>query len=625
VTREKWEVVKDLFQRVQARQAGKRTALLAELCGSDAELRVEVESLLHNFEQAGEFMKIPAVGDAVAARPAADATMEGLRIGQYVLIRLIGQGGMGAIYLASRADEEFRKRVAVKLVQPGLNNEEILRRFRTERQTLAVLDHPNIVKLIDSGTTGDGVPYLVMDYVEGQPIDIYCRRRNLTVNERLELFRIVCSAVHYAHQNLIVHRDLKPSNILVTAAGAPKLLDFGIAKLLKPEMYAWNFDLTRTGLRLMTPRYASPEQIRGEPITTATDVYSLGVILYELLTGRYPYHLKTENDSEIEQAVCLIEPEKPSTAAGRRDGLPVAEPSTETMEAAEMPHVSHDRNPEKLRKRLIGDLDMILLTALRKEPQRRYASVEQFSEDIRRHLAGLPVIARKDTLGYRTAKFVARHKWGVAAASALILMMLVGAAGTSWEAHQALVEKTRAERRFNDVRKLATALLFDLDPALRNLTGSTQARKLVVERVLASLSSLAREAGNDPALQRELAAAFQRAGEIQWARFYSNLGDLSGAMASQRAALSSRQALLTARPADPAARSDVGWSYWEIGDLMAANNDTTKALDMYKKSLAVWRRLAVEQPDDDETGKALALPSHSCRQKSIVRASSAIK
>jgi serine/threonine protein kinase len=333
---------------------------------------------------------------------------------------------MAAVFLASRADDEYRKKVAVKLVQPALDSRDLLTRFRNERQTLASLDHPNIVKLLDGGSTPEGLPFLVMDYVEGSPIDEYCDQHKLSVDARLHLFGKVCDAVRYAHQKLVVHRDLKPSNILVVADGTPKLLDFGIAKVLNPEPSAQGFLVTQTGTRCMTPAYASPEQMRGNAVTPATDIYSLGVVLYELLSGHRPYRLTQHTPAEIERAICEQEPETPSMVISRvesdtsSDGRPV----TKTPELVSQTREGH---PDKLRRRLRGDLDNIVLKALQKVPQRRYDSVEEFSQDIGRHLQHLPVKARRSTLLYRASKFVQRHKIEVSAA---VIVLLTGVCTT---------------------------------------------------------------------------------------------------------------------------------------------------------------------------------------------------
>ena len=433
---------------------------------------------------------------------------------------------MGAVYLAARADDEYRKEVAIKLVRRGLDTEDILRRFRNERQILAQLDHPNIARLIDGGTTDDGLPYFVMEYVNGVPINAYCDANALSTTERLKLFRKVCEAITYAHQNLVIHRDLKPSNILVTHEGEPKLLDFGIAKLLSTGDEL--FTQTIPALRVMTPEYASPEQVKGDKIMTTSDVYSLGVLLYELLTGQRPYRLKTRTPEEIARAITEQEPERPSTAVAKGAG----------NSKTQIP------NPKLLR----GDLDNIVLMAMRKEPARRYTSVGQFSEDIRRHLEQLPVRARKDTLRYRSEKFIRRHKVGVAAAALIALSLVGGIVATFWEARRATQQRDRAERRFADVRKLSNALLFDIAPKIERLEGSTEARKSLVQRALEYLDSLANESAENASLQGELAAAYEKVGELQGAPRKANLNDFSGAIASYEKARDIRKRLLEKHP-----------------------------------------------------------------------------
>jgi tetratricopeptide (TPR) repeat protein/tRNA A-37 threonylcarbamoyl transferase component Bud32 len=408
--------------------------------------------------------------------------------------------------------------VAVKIIRGGFDSEAGVRRFRRERQILARLQHPNIATLHDGGATEEGQPYLVMELVQGQPLDAYCTSRGLGVRERLALFRTVCSAVHYAHQNLVVHRDLKPGNILVTPDGVPKLLDFGISKLVSPDEEAERVP-TATLLPALTPEYASPEQVRGEPVATTSDVYALGVVLYELLADRRPYELPTRTREELLRVVCGTEPERPSTAARR---MPEG-------------HVA----PSDLR----GDLDTIVLKCLRKEPERRYASAQELSEDVRRYLESLPVRARPDTLGYRTSKFAGRHRFGIAAATLLVLTLAGGIAATLRQARIAEANRERAERRFNDVRKLAGSLMFDLHDEIESLPGSTRARQHIVLKAQEYLDSLAREAHGDADLQRELAAAYERLGDVQGGGLASNLGDTKGALASYRKAVSIREAL----------------------------------------------------------------------------------
>jgi len=443
---EHWSRIEALFQAALQRPTKERSAFLREACKQEPELLVELESLLASHEQAGDFLDEPVLVSAEAVAPTEPAeSLAGRRIGAYQMLREIGQGGIGVVYLAVRADDEYRKLVAIKLIKRGMDTGAIVRRFRHERQMLAGLEHPNIARLIDGGTAEEGRPYFIMEYVDGLPLDEYCRQHQLLVNERLALFRTVCGAVHFAHQNLIVHRDLKPSNILVTPSGAPKLLDFGIAKLLHPETSAQL--KTSTGLRPMTPEYASPEQVRGRPITTASDVYALGVLLYELLTGQLPYRTEGCWLPEVERLICEATPEPPSVAAGRAQALRVLD---RPDQRALLPHgVSswQRRAPDAVPRRLAGDLDNIVLMALRKEPERRYASAQEFSEDLRRHLEGLPVVARKDTLAYRSGKFVRRNKVAVVAATFVFLSLLTGLVATTWQAHRADQQRLRAEQQ----------------------------------------------------------------------------------------------------------------------------------------------------------------------------------
>jgi len=427
---ERWEQIESLYYAARERGPDLRASFLDQACAGDASLRLEVESLLASDEQAGDFLNTPAM--KIATEEIAEErarSLVGRQLGHYRLLSQLGAGGMGEVYLAARADDQFRKQVAIKLVKRGMDTDNILRRFRHERQILAALDHPNIARLLDGGVSEDGLPYFVMEYIAGKPITEYCDSHQLSTEARLNLFRQVCAAVHYAHQNLVVHRDLKPGNILVSEEGAPRLLDFGIAKVFNPELASPTLDLTAPEMRLMTPEYASPEQVRGEPITTASDIYSLGVVLYELLTGHHPYRTRNLPPSEIIRIVCEKEPEKPSDSiadcglkvADSKSRWPLISRLKTRMWFLTRNPQSAIRNPQSLR----GDVDNIVLMALRKEPERRYGSVMQFSEDIRRHLEGLPVIARKDTLGYRSAKFLQRHKAGVAV-TALFLTLIIG-------------------------------------------------------------------------------------------------------------------------------------------------------------------------------------------------------
>jgi len=443
---EQWAQLKEMFRIAIEQEPQQRAAYLDQACADDSELREEIESLLASHDHAETFIETPAFADSVKAITETDVEqIEGRRIGSYQLMREIGRGGMGTVYLAGRADEQYEKVVAMKIVRRGMDTDDILRRFRNERQILASLEHPNIARLLDGGTTDDGLPYLVMEYVEGTPVTDYCDQHRLTTNERLKLFRTICAAVQHAHQNLVVHRDLKPSNILITPDGTPKLLDFGIAKVLTPELSALTTEHTRTEMRVLTPDYASPEQVRGEKLTTTSDVYSLGVVLYELLTGHRPYRSLSTPGHELARTISEQEPAKPSSAITSVEVIKRGDTVQQATITPESVSRARDTQPDKLRRQLSGDLDNIILMALRKESARRYASVGQFSEDIRRHLDGLPVVARKDTFKYRTTKFVRRNALGVAAAGIILLSLLGGIVATYWQARAAQREKANAE------------------------------------------------------------------------------------------------------------------------------------------------------------------------------------
>jgi serine/threonine protein kinase len=417
MTPERFRQIRNLFEAVVERRPETRGTFLAEACEGDANLKGEVERLLAARQCDTDLLAGPAVPQEDPQR------LEGRRVGPYEILREIGQGGMGTVYLAVRADHAFRKQVALKIVRPEAGSQEVLRRFQQEREILATLDHPNIARLLDGGSTEHGLPYFVMEYVAGQPIDIYCDRHKLNVAARLELFRTVCAAVAYAHRTGIVHRDLKPGNILVTADGTAKLLDFGIAKVLRATEGETVY-ITRSGLHLMTPEYASPEQVRGEVITALSDVYSLGTILYELLTGHQPYRMRSRVFHEVVRVICEEPPTRPSTAVGLPGDVegPDRKPITVTPEIVGR---LRDASPAELRRQLAGDLDKILLKSLSKEPLARYRSAEQLSDDIERHLTQQPVLAQGDTWAYRIGKFLQRYRVLV-----LVALTLAAALGT---------------------------------------------------------------------------------------------------------------------------------------------------------------------------------------------------
>jgi non-specific serine/threonine protein kinase/serine/threonine-protein kinase len=575
----------ELFHEAAALAETERAAFLQRSCAEDPALRADVERLLAAHERAGDFISTPAIA-AAGEWADGEKSWVGRLVGPYRVVRELGRGGMGAVYLAERADGQYEHRVALKVIKRGMDTEQVLARFRAERQILASLDHPNIARLLDGGSTDQGVPYFVMEYIEGEPIDAWADRRELSVDERLQLFLPVCGAVAYAHQHLVVHRDIKPLNILVTPEGVPKLLDFGIAKVLHED--ADEATSTVTGMRLLTPEYASPEQVEGRHATTVSDVYALGVVLYELLTGRSPYRLRSRTPLDVVEAVRTTDPERPSAAGGT----------------------------EKLRRRLRGDLDTILLTALRKEPARRYQSVEQFAGDVRRHLGGLPVTARPDTFGYRAGKFVRRNRVPVAAGVLLALALLAGTAATAYQAREARAAQDRAERRFADVRKLANALLFDYHDAIRDLRGARPVRERMVRDALGYLDGLARESAEDPSLQRELAGGYHRIGDLQGGDA-SNLGDTEGAARSYAKALGILESLLQADGGNARLRRDAANSAMALGRVVWGRGDLAGGLAHARRARALLDPLVSAAPTDTDLRLQLSAANNLLGQISL--------
>lgn len=521
MTPERWRAIEALFHAAAELPAGEREALLDREAAGDAALRAEVESLLESAAGATTQIRGAIGGEASRLEPG-EAPLGERRLGPYRLVRELGQGGMGAVYLAVRDDEEYRTEVAIKVLHRGFETAQAVARFRDERQILATLKHPGIVRLLDGGSTGERVPYLVMEHIEGAPITRHADAHELDVRGRVELFRKVCAAVAYAHQKLVVHRDLKPSNILVTADGTPKLLDFGIAKLLDPE--AGREADTGTGMRLLTPAYASPEQVRGEPASTSTDVYALGAVLYELLAGVQAQRIEGEGLAAL-RGVLEVDPPRPSLVA-----------------------------PAATRRAIAGDLDNIVMKALQKEPARRYASVEQLSDDLGRHLDSLPVLARAGTWTYRAGKLLRRNR-GILAAAGIVLAALSTATVVSVrQAQRADEQAKRAQKRFDDVRRLVNAMLFEVDEKIQGVEGTTEARGILVGRALEYLDGLAGEAGDDAALSRELATAYVKIGDIQGSTMSANLGRPEDALVSYARAIQILDRLVASGHGDTATR-----------------------------------------------------------------------
>lgn len=502
----------------------------------------------------------------VAASPTPVTDLQpGQLIGPYRLERLLGTGGMGSVWLSTRVDS-LQRTVALKLPHLYAAGAGLAERMARERNILARLEHPNIARLYDAGITPEGRPYLALEFVEGEAIDVFCRTRALGIRSRVELLIQVARAVAYAHAHLIVHRDLKPSNVLVDSEGNVHLLDFGIAALLNagapPE--AAGESLTRQLGPAWTPDYASPEQLRGEPASTASDIYALGVLAYELLTGRRPYAHKPGDLFTAMQAVLTIDPPLPSHVVGERDA----------------------------RRQLRGDLDTVVLKAMQKNARARYATVLQFAEDLSHYLRAEPVRARPDSLPYRLAKFVQRNRGAAVSIGLVVVSLCAGISGTVWEAGRALrgerqarAAEHRAERRFEDIRSLTHSLLFDYHDAIKDLPGATPVRARLVRDAMSSLDRLARETEGDVALDQELAAAYERLGDVQGGTMFANLGDTPGALATQQKALAIRQRIAAARPRDidaqralAQAHRRVGILLWETGEVSKARAEVETAL-----------------------------------------------
>ncbi len=537
MTPEQWIQIDQYFIDLYELPPDERRPALAAI--EDPRVRAQVESLL---EHAGGQGTVENIVQSVAAgASAAEKETYPERIGPYRITGVIGHGGMGAVYQGIRDDLDYEKLVAIKVIGVSSAAPDVVNRFRQERRILASLEHPNIASLLDGGETSSGMPYIVMEFIEGVSITDYCVNHNLTTKERLRLFLQVCAAVSYAHQNLIVHRDIKPGNILVTPGGVPKLLDFGIAKLIEPGVNA-----TMTMAQAMTPNYASPEQVQGTYVTTASDIYSLGVVLYQLLTNRRPYEVTTSTPLDIVRAVCETEPDPPGIS---------------------------------------GDLDNILMMALRKEPGRRYQSVQQFAEDIDRSLHGLPVLARRDTFAYRSGKFIRRNWVAVASVTAALAGLSVGTV-------LAVRQAQRAERRFAQVRNMAHKFLFDFHDDIESLPGATKAREHMVETAREYLDSLAAEAGGDPDLQMELATSYMRIAMIQGKPFRANLGQPQQAEANLAKSLAILEKLRSAAPESSAesrlkimrliveARGERFWLLKNGGRIEDARRDAEQAVSM---------------------------------------------
>lgn len=516
-----WNRIQNLFLEALDLPPEERPSFLDKACAGDQEVRREVESLIAH--DSTDEQRIAEALEDTAQSLLESEDISGSRLGVWRVIKEIGRGGMGTVYLACRDDDQFQKHVALKMVKCGMDTAELLGRFRHERQILAHLDHPYIARLIDAGNTQQGRPFLVMEYVQGRPIDLYCRQDGLDIEARCRLFLKVCQAVAYAHRNLVIHRDLKPGNILIATDGSPKLLDFGVAKLLDSEVDPGHA-ATVAGVRMITPEYASPEQVRGELVGTASDIYALGAILYELLSGVKAHQLTSHSPSELQHAICEVEVKPPSSRISPDDS--------------------------RLRKRLSGDLDNIVLMAMRIEPEQRYSSVDLFAKDIGRYLKGRTVTARPPSLTYRFGKFARRHRLSLTFAMLIVLSLIGGTWTALVQAHHARIEQRRAEARLSQMVELANRALFDVHGSIERLPGALDARRQLVSTTLDYLQNLSKDAGDDEKLRKALATAYYRLGDLQGYPFAPNLGDTTGAIQSYRNSIALIEPLHRAHPKD---------------------------------------------------------------------------
>lgn len=539
----KAERLEALFHQALDLAPDLRESFLVSHCGDDPHLLAQLRALLSSDSHPAPDWESPAI-EILNRVPD--------RIGAYRILEEVSSGGMGTVYRAVRGDDEYRQQVAIKVIRAGMDSSAILRRFRQERQILASLEHPNIARLLDGGTTHEGLPFLVMEFIDGEPVTDFAEHRRLSTIDRLRLFLSVCNAVEYAHQKLVIHRDIKPGNILVTAEGVPKLLDFGIAKLIAED----TGETAATTAHFFTPEYASPEQVRQEPVTTSTDVYSLGVVLYRLLTGKSVYRVKSQRADEMAQAICTQEPERPSTVIARST-------NAETVQ---------------LRRLLRGELDQIVLMALRKESSRRYASVAEFSRDIERYLDGRPVRAHADSFGYRARKFIGRNRLLVAASAVLAVSLIAGLFATMWQARIANQQRLRAESRVRDLRQLSNFLLFDVATKLETVPGTLAVRQSMIQRATDYLDNLAKDASGDSDLQAEIADAYINIGRMTF--------DVDKSVAALRKAVAISEKLRTDKPSIGAHTVRYAEASSQLADQLKQRGNMLEALEVQRAATA---------------------------------------
>jgi serine/threonine protein kinase len=568
----RWSLIEEIFQGALDRPAAERKQYLAEACGNDPELLREVESLLANDVDAESVLHSLVADNVKQMTESSIASDLGSQVGPYLLVRELDSGGMGVVYLAVRSDDQYFQIVAIKMIRKGLETAELVQRFRVERQILATLNHPNIGAILDGGETKDGRPFIVMEYVEGQPITLAREGRALSIRQRIELFRSLCSAVHYAHQKLIIHRDIKPSNVMVTPEGVVKLIDFGTSKPLEPQTVLSDGNPTQSGFHLMTPDYASPEQVQGKQLTTATDIYSLGVLLFELLTGSRPYTLRDLSPAAAERALVEQHSRKASSA----------------------PNLSR-----RSRKEIAGDLDKIVLMAMNYDPVQRYLSVQHLDEDLLRYLQGRPIAARSASPLYTLKKLVQRNKTVVLTAFA-IAAVLIGSVLVYWR------QSRKADRRVAQVRILANSAITDMTDKLQHSSASIETQAALFHSALTYLDELRQSTGNDPRLLLELSKAYVRVGDLEGSPFVANLGNSGTAVISYQKAWQAAQEAHARLPGDESTQALIEASQ-RLGGIQTFLGNLREAHDNYQQGLSWAQSFWQRKPADPVRKRLLAM------------------
>ena len=571
---EQWEKIENYFHEALKLTHEQRDSFLRNLSGENPDLAATVKQLLDSHFESGLFLEHPVFDDIIS--------FPDERVGSWKIIRQIGKGGMSTVYLAERADGSFSRRVAIKFLHGFAPGQELFNRMRAEQKILASLDHPHICRLLDAGVHSNGRPYFIMEYIDGQSIDKWCEDQNLSIEQRLELFIQVCEAVSYAHQRLIVHRDIKPSNILVDKKGTVKLLDFGIAKIVQSNDQ--DRPVTKTGVDIMTPEYASPEQFQNQPITTATDVYALGQLLYLMLTDTLPYDFEDKSSFEIGKIVTESIPEKPS---GKVLGVHSATGQSSSFEGLSTRQVA---------RKLRGDLDNIILKALRKDHERRYQSAEQLKNDILNYIQDKPVSARRESFAYVSKKFFTRHKTSVIATGFAALMLMGLTLFSVWQADVAESQKEIAEQRAENIRGMANSLIFDLHDSVVNLPGSTPIRESIVAEAVNYLDQLAKTENAENKDLLDLAVAYQKIGDVQGNPTNSNLGRPSDALESYQKGLGFVQTVLNSEPDHIRGRELLATIYEKTADVQGELGNLSKAHASMLNSMEIYKNLSEEFP-----------------------------